>query len=270
MHNFSRTHLLVVLLLLLAFPEWGWAQRDGGPYHLSLRREAPYFALSAGLLIKAEELREDIAPVSLGTILQNDLFNPEIDEVMFRYNDHTAGKLSNYTMYASAGLAALLAIDRRSRSDLGKITLLFTETMLANQGITNLTKVSFQRSRPYVLNPDWNPERAVLSGDRSSMISGHTSGAASGAFFFARVFADYYPESRLKPYVWGLAATLPAVTGFLRVRAAKHYPSDVLAGYAIGAGIGLLVPTLHKKTFFRDRASLAVSPGGLHLVYALR
>jgi membrane-associated phospholipid phosphatase len=259
----------VILLLLIALSGTAGAQQDS-PYNLSFRRDMPYLLISTGLLLKAEERREDIAPISREALLGNDLFYPEIDEVPFRYNDHAAAKLSNYTMYASAGLSALLAIDRRARNEMGKIVLLFTETMLVNQGITNLTKASFQRCRPYVLNPDWNPDRLILSGDRSSMVSGHTSGSAAGAFFFARVFADYHPDSRLKPYVWGLAATLPALTGFLRVRAAKHFPSDVLAGYVIGATVGYLVPTLHKKPFLRDRARLSVAPGGLSLAYSLR
>jgi membrane-associated phospholipid phosphatase len=33
--------------------------------------------------------------------------------------------------------------------------------------------------------------------------------------------------------------------GALRVAAAQHFPTDVVSGAALGAGIGWLVPTIH-------------------------
>lgn len=262
-------YFLTVLLLCLAS---GLAAQDEGPapYHLSLKREAPYVLGSALLLLKGEELREDLEPISISDILNQDLFDPEVDEIKYHYSHRSAHKISNVTMYTSVGLTALLLADRDARNDFGKITLLFTETMLVNQGITNFTKAVFHRPRPYVLNPEWAPERLVYSGDQSSMISGHTSGAAAGAFFFARVFADYHPDSKLKPYVWGVAATLPAVTGWMRVRAAKHYPSDVMAGYAVGAAVGYLVPVLHRKPLMKGRLTISPSGGGVYAAYVLR
>jgi hypothetical protein len=38
---------------------------------------------------------------------------------------------------------------------------------------------------------------------------------------------------------------LAGATSNLRVRAGKHFYSDVLAGAAIGTGVGVLVPALH-------------------------
>ena len=39
---------------------------------------------------------------------------------------------------------------------------------------------------------------------------------------------------------------LPAVTGYLRFKAGKHFPTDIIVGYGVGATIGYLVPELHK------------------------
>ena len=45
-----------------------------------------------------------------------------------------------------------------------------------------------------------------------------------------------------------LAATgVTAWTGVLRVRAHKHFPSDVLVGGLAGAAVGILVPELHRS-----------------------
>jgi len=164
-------------------------------------------------------------------------------------------------------MGGLLLFGRETRRDAPKLAILYTETILLTSGVTNLIKASVGRARPYVYAPDWEPGRELTSGDRAAFVSGHTSLAAAGSFFFATVFKDYYPDSKLKPYVWGAAVTIPAVTGYLRVRAAKHFPSDVLAGYALGAGIGYLVPTLHKKNVLPEGMTIAPGGGGVYLDY---
>ena len=52
-------------------------------------------------------------------------------------------------------------------------------------------------------------------------------------------------NSKLKPMVWSLCAALPVLTGVLRYKAGKHYWTDVLVGYVVGAAIGVAVPYLH-------------------------
>jgi membrane-associated phospholipid phosphatase len=53
-------------------------------------------------------------------------------------------------------------------------------------------------------------------------------------FGYATIWTSYHPDSRLKPLVWASAALVPAVTGYMRVRAGEHFLSDVLAGYGTG------------------------------------
>jgi len=237
------------------------------PYHLSSQQEV--LTIGGGFLgiIGAELLRKRIRPISIQDLPEPDL--GDLDDVQFIYGDKWADHLSDKTMYAAAGLTAILMADRRCRTEAGKISLLYLETMLVNQAVTNFSKAAFRRPRPYVFAPGWATTRKVLSGDRSSLISGHTSGAAAGAFFFASVFSDYHPDSKLKPYVWGVAATLPLVTGYLRVRAAKHYPTDVLAGYLIGAATGDLVPLLHTSAMTDRRFSIQAGSNGIGLLIFL-
>ena len=65
-------------------------------------------------------------------------------------------------------------------------------------------------------------------------------------FFAAKVFNDFNPESPLVPYIWGVSAAIPALVGYYRIVAGKHFLSDVLLGYTLGAAAGILVPELHK------------------------
>lgn len=263
--------LLFFLLFSLSFSTVLPAQSaPSGPYHLSLKRELLFGGTGALAL-------------GLGTHLQNqlDADQPLLSELsLTSYEDvnafdrlgtqigsERARLWSDLTRDAGIGIGSLLLFGRETRHDAGKLAILYTEAMLLASGLTNLTKTSFRRSRPYVFAPDWDPDRPLASGDRASLVSGHTSLSAAGSFFFATVFSDYYPESKLKRYVWGAAVTIPALTGYLRVSAAKHFPTDVIAGYALGAGIGYLVPTLHKKGILPKGMTITPAGGGVYLSY---
>lgn len=263
-------HLLFLLLFALSLPTALGAQSSSGPYHLSLKRElliggAGATALGLGTLLQ-NQLDADrplLASLSLTSYEEVNAF----DRLGTQNGSKRARLWSDQTRDAGIGIGSLLLFGRATRRDAGKLAILYTETMLLTSGLTNLTKTSFRRSRPYVFAPDWDPDRPLTSGDRASFLSGHTSLSAAGSFFFATVFSDYYPGSKLKRYVWGAAVTIPAVTGYLRVRAAKHFPTDVIAGYALGAGIGYLVPTLHKKKVLPKGMTFAPAGGGVYLSY---
>ena len=78
------------------------------------------------------------------------------------------------------------------------------------------------RTRPYVDHPEY---RELLPPPRDhSFPSGHASTAAAGALSFARI---------LPATAWP-AAALALLIGTSRVALGVHFPSDVLAGFAIG------------------------------------
>ena len=259
---------LILLICCSTVFVFGQSNNSDGPYYLSLKREMLYG--SAGAL-----------SLGMGTYLQNNLNAPlrrdlEIssysqingfDRIGSNVELGNSRKLSDYGMYAGVALPGLLLLNKDTRSDFGKITILYAETMAIAGGLTNISKASFARPRPYVYGPEWVPGTRLSSGDQAAFVSGHTSISAAGSFFFARVFSDYHPDSKLKPYVWGLAATVPAVTGYLRVRAGRHYPTDVIAGYALGATVGYLVPTLHKKKILPKGMRVSAGLNGMNLNY---
>ena len=55
--------------------------------------------------------------------------------------------------------------------------------------------------------------------------------------------------------LWSGAVLIPATAAYLRVQSGKHFPTDVMAGYAVGAAIGWLVPHLHKT-----KTPLSIAP----------
>ena len=82
-----------------------------------------------------------------------------------------------------------------------------------------------------------------------------------GSFFFAKVLSDYHPEwsGGKRALLFGLASLPPAYVSLQRVRALKHFPSDTVVGFGLGAVLGILTPQLHKRWQENHRSKLGLS-----------
>jgi len=162
----------------------------------------------------------------------------------------TAQKLSDYGMAISFLLPLVLLADREIRRDWAPLALLFLETQAITSNLFSWgAAVHIDRIRPLVYHPEVSYEDKTYVRNKNSFYSGHTSTSASASFFTAKVYCDYHPELGNKKYlVYALALIPPMYTGFFRYKGMKHFPTDVLTGFAVGAGVGLLIPHLHKRT----------------------
>jgi membrane-associated phospholipid phosphatase len=101
-------------------------------------------------------------------------------------------------------------------------------TSWAGAAITAFTlKSAFNRERPEKDSPRYN----------SSFPSGHTA----NWFALATVYSAKYPKYAIPLYAAGV------IVGLSRIYQGEHYPSDVLAGAAIGVGFGYLTLKLEKQ-----------------------
>lgn len=169
------------------------------------------------------------------------------DRIAIENYSTTADRWSDVFWGGSHLLPLVFLSHTNTRNDIGKIAGLYGEVFLLNASITGLIKYTARRSRPFVYNPDVDLYKKQKRTARTAFLSGHTSMTAANCFFTAKVFSDYYPDSSWKPFVWTGAALVPALTGYLRIKAGKHYPTDTIAGYVLGAMVGVLVPQLHKN-----------------------
>lgn len=144
--------------------------------------------------------------------------------------------------------------------------VMYAEVLSLNGGITGVTKGAFGKFRPYAYNPNVDIEFKLRPTTRRSFFSGHTSHVASLSFFTATVFDDLYPNSDLKYVVWAGAVVAPAITGYMRIKAGQHFPTDVIVGYGVGALVGYFIPELHKITKDSNLRIIGAE-GGLGLVY---
>lgn len=162
---------------------------------------------------------------------------------------HTAKNISDIGMYGSFALPLILLADRNIRNDFSDVFLLYLETeALTGNLFTWGGNIITNRIRPLSYNPGMPYADRLLSKNKNSFFSGHTSSSAAASFFVAKVYCDYHPELGNKKYIiYSLAVLPPAFTGFFRYKGMKHFPSDILVGFAVGAGTGILVPAFHKN-----------------------
>ncbi|MDQ3100134.1 MAG: phosphatase PAP2 family protein, partial [Bacteroidota bacterium] len=123
---------------------------------------------------------------------------------------------------------------------------IIAESLLLTSGITSIVKHSVARPRPYVYEVDVPPGDRPDNGGLVSFWSGHTSTVSSTTFACAALVQRSNASGALKTVTWIGAAVLPAAAGFFRIKAGRHFPTDVLTGYAFGALIGTAVPYFHR------------------------
>jgi undecaprenyl-diphosphatase len=151
--------------------------------------------------------------------------------------------------------------------------LLEAEAAALTAGIVEVAKIGISRPRPYTYLPaaerpadshyDVHADEAFVS-----MPSGHAATTWCAASF---ALTDYllshqdgtWKERATVGFTGGVLAT---TTAALRVKAGQHFPSDVLAGGAIGAACGAAVPLLHHYVDGDQRAPLPPARAWLQAV----
>jgi undecaprenyl-diphosphatase len=114
-----------------------------------------------------------------------------------------------------------------------------TRAVLVSGEITALAKGTVGRARPFAApgDPDvFSPGRGFLNGSLASFPSGHTSAAFATATVLAR---ELHPQSRALRWLLNTALCGGAAfVGYSRIYSQQHWPSDVVAGAALGSITG--------------------------------
>jgi membrane-associated phospholipid phosphatase len=239
-----------------------------GPYVLSWKKEIPLLGVSALLGIPAfvadpgrtTMSGEEIALLDPGDV--NALDRPATENW-----SEQADRLSDIGLYTPAALAAISTLAMPALAGSGTfwkdsytLGMIWLEANLMGLTGTELVKISVKRVRPYAYNEEIPPEEKEGNDVRKSFFSRTTALSAVNSFFLARVYADYYPESPWRLLTWSLAALVPAGTATMRVRAGRHFTTDVMAGYVLGAALGTFIPWLHKTDRAGKQAELTLAP----------
>ena len=217
------------------------------PYRLTAKGDGIFSGITLGTLTLGNIQTKKIKPLTIEDINALELEDiPGIDRYSTRQYSHRAHKISNAFFYPSFALPLTLLAGEQSRENFGEAGIICLETLALNAALTNVTKMLFKRTRPLAYNDGYPFAEKLTRNARTSFISGHASFTAAMSFLTAKLYTDFYPENKNKGVVWASACIIPAVTGYLRVKAGKHFITDVLAGFVVGAAVGYLVPELHK------------------------
>ncbi|MFK8007279.1 MAG: phosphatase PAP2 family protein [Saprospiraceae bacterium] len=255
---------IIINFLFLSFFSFSILQAQiENPYKCTKKKDAIIYSIGSASLGLGFYLGTKTPSLKIEEIelLDKNSIN-RFDRIATSYSSERARKASDVFFYGMMAMPSLFVFSKSMRRDAKSIALIYGETLFLTVGITSITKKTILRSRPLVYNSNFDIDTKMEKNARYSFFSGHASVVSASSFFTAKVFADYYPDSKWKPVVWGAAATIPAITGYLRVRAGKHYPTDVITGYAVGAVIGILIPQIHKRKKRNENVQLSVNPMG--------
>ncbi len=179
--------------------------------------------------------------------------------------DANAATLSNVGLYTAVGFAVLdpiLTTFRNGKEAALVDAIMYAESIAFAVGATDIAKVAVRRPRPiaYIERNQFiaaggNPNNYDNTSTDSalSFFSGHAAvvGAISGA---ATYIAFSRSPKTIRPWLTLIGGV--ALTSFVsieRVRAAAHFPTDVIAGSLVGAGSGVLVVHLHRADTLKQR-----------------
>jgi membrane-associated phospholipid phosphatase len=171
-----------------------------------------------------------------------------LDEPVKRNFSQRAALASDITRDLTLLVPVAAHLDRGFNRALAVRALVYGEALLANTAVNAVVKALVGRPRPYAYSDDPRARAEVDRDPRDARLAFY-SGHAATTFAAAVAGAYLYSQSRdaipARTAVWGGTLFLAGATANLRVRAGRHFYSDVLAGALVGSGVGLLVPALH-------------------------
>ncbi|MFD1096311.1 phosphatase PAP2 family protein [Salegentibacter chungangensis] len=225
-----------------------YAQDNQSPYQTDLLKDGAWITAGVGLNVLGVLMIQNKSALSeaeANALNKNDLW--KIDRWAAGNYSQNADEASYIPFYASFALPVAFLPSEEERNNFGQISVLFIETMATTGAMFTITAAAVEKSRPLVYNESLPMEKRTDPDAQRSFFAGHTAATAAATFFAAKVFNDFHPDSKAIPYVWAGAAAVPGLVGYLRLKAGKHFLTDNLIGFGIGAACGILIPEIHKK-----------------------
>ncbi len=218
-------------------------------------------ALISTLLALAGTARADDAPPTP----QPRLYLGALDATA--HEDFSASAAAASDTLLVLGLTAPVALELgRGDDDTGRRLLAYGGGVAVSGLAAAAMKALWRRPRPYNFHPDATV-RAYARRARDShhsFPSGHTAltfaAAASGGWIYASASDD----TTHRAAVWFGGATVAGATAVLRMRAGRHYPSDVMMGALIGVA-GVAVPAAMLGDVDLQPSEIAAMAGGVVL-----
>jgi hypothetical protein len=266
---------LLPLLLILSFCTCVRAQTsDTLELPEKIYRVKPLISLpviAAGFYFGQEKLKDFQDKPSL-TQMDLDALDPDdvpgIDRWGLRQNfDKAEGAATlSDALFVGGQLAPFtLFIWKKYRNDWQDITLMYLEAQMMQgflYGYAPFGPSGTDRLRPRAYYEQVEFGRRTSGNTQNSTFSGHTSVAATGFYFYAKIITDYNPDltGGQKALIYGAASVPGIVTGILRVKSLNHFPTDTAIGLGVGAFSGIMIPEFHRWWQKKHKTKAMVTP----------
>ena len=265
-----RLQTAVLLVIAVLASATARAGDDTFPYDTDTGREvglvgAGAALLTVGLLLGAGQ--DTLTAVEVAALDRADV-NAFDRPATYRWSPDAA-RASDILVTVAMVAPLSLAVTEPGRQNAGTLVTMYGETVLLNVGLVTTLKSLFGRVRPYAYNDDPEIGMDLRTSDDAvhSFPSGHTANAFAAAVFTSTVYGRMHPDGSGRGWVWAGSLTVATTVGVLRYAAGKHFPTDIIAGAAIGSLVGWAVPKLHE----RDIAVAGdAATKGLSLSYGFR
>ncbi len=149
--------------------------------------------------------------------------------------------------FAFLGLVYVACLGYMLLSDKRAEAALLTASVLGGLALSTALKMGFDRPRPDL------PHAARTF--TASFPSGHSALSAITFLTLGALLASITPSWRLKVYFIAIVITLTTAVGVSRLYLGVHYPSDILAGWAIGSAWALFCWTIAAQQHVEDHPS---------------
>jgi undecaprenyl-diphosphatase len=164
--------------------------------------------------------------------------------------DFTAlGGFGVLTLLTAAAIGYLVMMRKRHAA------LLVLLAVAGGQLVSLALKAGFDRARP-----DLVPHGAPVF--TASFPSGHAVMAAVTYLTLGALLARVHAAVAVKLYLLGLAVALTVIVGVTRVYLGVHWPTDVAAGWVVGAAWAILSSLLMQWLQRRGEVEPAAGPDG--------
>jgi len=218
------------------------------PYALSWKVDGILLGTAAVTGLTSYLLEQQVTPYTVADLSRFDRSQVNAFDRGATYNwSPRAFRISDQALtgnFVATGLIALPVLFRHK--GWATVPLMYIEVLAVPTLFQQTVKNIALRTRPYVYNPGAPLEPKLVANGRQSFFSGHAGTAFASAVFAAELFRQYYPNSKLKPVVWIVMLGLASTTSYMRYAAGYHYPSDILAGAALGSFLGWGIPKWHE------------------------
>lgn len=164
------------------------------------------------------------------------LYFGSLDELSHDDFSRTASRTSDVLL--AVGLAAPVALDlARDQSGHGGRLGVYAGSVAASGIVAGVMKEIWRRPRPYNFHRSPGVKAYARAAGKDATVSfpsGHTALAFAAAAAGGWIYAVRNDDTSARAAVWLGGTTVAGATAVLRMRAGKHYPSDVAMGVVLG------------------------------------